>query len=59
MRKQREKDSDNHIYMDPDYKEASSETAYHDSTNEMNFLRDCLIKELWARMGKVPNCSDD
>ena len=40
--------------MDPDYNETSSDTAYHDSTNEMNFLRDCLIKELWARMGKVP-----
>ena len=28
--------------MDPDYQEASSDTAYYDSTNEMNFLRDCL-----------------
>ena len=30
--------------MDPDYQEASSDTAYYDSTNEMNFLRDCLNK---------------
>ena len=30
--------------MDPDYQEASSDTAYHDSTKEMNFLQDCLNK---------------
>ena len=30
--------------MDPDYREASSDTAYHNSTNEINFLRDCLNK---------------
>ena len=30
--------------MDPDYQEVSSDTAYYDSTNEMNFLRDCLNK---------------
>ena len=30
--------------MDPDYQEASNDTAYHDSTNEMNFVRDCSNK---------------
>ena len=40
--------------MDPDYQEASSDTAYHDSANEINLYETVLIKELWARMGKVP-----
>ena len=30
--------------MDPDYQEACGDTAYHDSTNEMNFLQDCFNK---------------
>ena len=34
--------------MDPDYQEASSDTAYHDSANEINLYETVLIKELWA-----------
>ena len=40
--------------MDPDYREASSATAYHNSTNEINLYETVLIKEFWERMGKVP-----
>ena len=40
--------------MDPDYQEVSSDTAYHDSANEINLYETVLIKELWVRMGKVP-----
>ena len=38
----------------PDYQGASSDTAYHDSANEINLYETVLIKELWVRMGKVP-----
>ena len=40
--------------MDPDYQEVSSDTAYHNSTNEINLYETVLIKEFWERMGKVP-----
>ena len=40
--------------MDPDYREASSDTAYHNSASEINLYETVLIKELWARMGKEP-----
>ena len=40
--------------MDLDYQEASSDTVYHDKTKEITYFETVLIKELWARMGKVP-----
>ena len=38
--------------MDPDYQEAFSDTAYYDSTNDMNFLRDCLNKATVGENGE-------
>ena len=36
--------------MDPDYREASSDTAYHNSASEINLYETVLIKELWVRI---------